>query len=70
MPPDDLKIFRNIQWNSFAPDAYEPWVKKMRPQDRLEISSGSQPVLPPLEWAYAGGGIWIGRLPQGRPHGR
>lgn len=66
MPPDDLKIFRNIQWNHFAWDAYQPWIEKMRPQDRLELSSGSQPILPPLEWNYAGGGIWIGRLPEGR----
>jgi hypothetical protein len=67
MPPDDLKIFRNIQWNQFAWEAYEPWVKKMRPQDRLEISSGARPELPPLEWVNAGGGIWIGRLPASRP---
>jgi hypothetical protein len=70
MPPDDLKIFRNIQWNNFAWPAYEPWVRKMRPQDRLEISSSAPPALPPLEWIDAGGGIWIGRLPRGRPHGR
>jgi len=67
MPPEDLKIFRNIQWNRFAWDAYEPWVRKMRPQDRLEISSGAQPVVPPLEWVNAGGGIWIGRLTRSQP---
>jgi hypothetical protein len=67
MPPDDLKIFRNIQWNQFAWDAYEPWVRKMRPEDRLEISSTVQPFLPPLQWANAGGGIWIGRLPKSQP---
>ena len=70
MPPDDLKIFRAIQWNHFAWEAYEPWVKNMRPGDRLEISSGEQPVLPPLEWINAGGGIWIGRLPASQPPNR
>jgi hypothetical protein len=67
MPPEDLKILRNIQWNQFAWEAYEPWVRKMRPQDRLEISGGAQPVLPPLQWVNAGGGIWIGRLPKSQP---
>lgn len=63
MPPDDLKIFRAIQWNQFAYSAYEPWVKRMRPQDRLEISSSTRPALPELEWINAGHDIWIGRLP-------
>jgi hypothetical protein len=67
MPPEDLKIFRNIQWKDFAWDAYGPWVRKMRPQDRLEITSRAQPVMPPLEWVNAGGGIWIGRLPRSQP---
>ena len=64
MPEEDLKIFRNIQFNQYAWEAYQPWVKKMRPQDRLEISGGAEPVLPPLQWHQARGGIWIGRLPR------
>ncbi|HEX3720143.1 MAG TPA: hypothetical protein VH595_19510 [Verrucomicrobiae bacterium] len=64
MPADDLKIFRNIQWNQYAWEAYRPWVEKMRPQDRLEITESGEPVLPPLEWHNAGGSIWIGRLPR------
>jgi hypothetical protein len=67
MPPDDLKIYRSIQWSQFAYKAYEPWVRKMRPEDRLEISSGTQPNVPPLEWINAGNGIWIGRLPKNPP---
>jgi hypothetical protein len=70
MPAEDLKVFRKIQWNQFAWPAYEPWAKKMRPEDRLEISSGAQPVVPPLEWINAGGGIWIGRLPRSAPANR
>jgi hypothetical protein len=63
MPPDDLQIYRTIQRTAGTIEAYEPWVKKMRPQDRLEMESGSQPNLPALEWKRAGGNIWIGRLP-------
>ena len=64
MPADDLKIFRNIQWNQYAWEAYRPWVQKMRLQDRLEISENVEPILAPLEWHNAGGNIWIGRLPR------
>jgi hypothetical protein len=63
MPPEDLETFRKIQWNQFAWEAYKPWIAKMRPQDRLEISGRVQPELPELEWEYAGNGTWIGRLP-------
>jgi hypothetical protein len=66
MPEEDLKIFRNIQWNRYAWDAYRPWIAKMRAGDRLEISSVAEPELPPLEWHHAAGDIWIGRLP-GQP---
>jgi len=67
MPEADLKIYRNIQWNRYAWEAYRPWVDKMRPQDRLEITSVTEPRLPPLEWHHAAGAIWIGRLPR-QPH--
>ncbi len=69
MPPEDLKILRDIQWNQFAWISYESWAKKMRPQDRLEIAGVAQPVLPhyPLEWIDAGEGTWIGRLPKSQP---
>jgi hypothetical protein len=63
MPDDDLQIFRSIQLNQFALKAYEPWVEKMKPGDRLAVPCAAQPALPQLEWMNAGGGIWIGRLP-------
>ena len=67
MRPEDLKTLREIQWNhgaAFA--AYEPWVKKMRPADRmiLRASGGNPPGISELEWHYAATGLWIGRLPQ------
>jgi hypothetical protein len=64
MPDDDLQILRQIQLSGFAPDAYAPWIKKMRPIDRLQIDRQDQPNLPGLEWKRATGYIWIGRLPR------
>ena len=46
MRPDDLEVLRKIQWNHGAAFlAYEPWVKKMRPADRMIIrASGGRPA--------------------------
>jgi hypothetical protein len=68
MPPEDLKVYRAIQQNGRAAEAYEPWIKKMRPEDRFAIESLSEPVLPPLEWKRSGD-YWIGRLPRKEAHG-
>jgi len=67
MPPDDLKIYRDIQKNMRTYVYFDPWVKKMRPQDRLIINGGSEnkPKIPQLEWYYAALGTWVGRLPRG-----
>jgi hypothetical protein len=66
MPPEDLHILRNIQWNYYAPKAYEPWVAKMRPQDRMVIlgPSSTPPPIPGLEWKNAVRETWVGRLPR------
>ena len=65
MLPEDLAIFRKIQWNFGADKAFEPWVKKMKRDDRLIIQrpAGNAPSIPGLEWHYAATDIWIGRLP-------
>ena len=65
MPPEDLKIFRNIQKNFFSNSSYTPWVKKMKPEDRLIIKRAKYqpPEIPGLEWTYLPNMIWIGRLP-------
>lgn len=67
MRPDDLEVLRKIQWNYGDARAYEPWVKKMRPQDRMMIQAASvrsgPPDIPELEWHYAVSGLWVGRLP-------
>jgi hypothetical protein len=64
MPADDLKTYRSIQWR-YLDAAYDPWVKKMRPEDRLVIRgvSGNKPSIPDLDWFYIVHGTWIGRLP-------
>ena len=67
MRPEDLEVLRKIQWNYGDARAYEPWVKKMRPEDRMmiQMSSGrtGPPGIPELEWRYAVSGLWVGRLP-------
>ena len=68
MPADDVAIFRKIQWNFSMNRAFEPWVKKMRPQDRLIIRGAynAPPDIAGLEWRYAVANTWIGRLPKKR----
>jgi len=68
MPPEDLAIFRSIQWNGGAYGSFEPWVKKMRRPDRLILKrpSGEEPKIPGIEWHYAATDTWIGRLPKTR----
>ncbi|MDO8536031.1 MAG: hypothetical protein Q7S30_03365 [Candidatus Omnitrophota bacterium] len=67
MPEDDLKILRNIQRNRHSYTPFEPWVKKMRPEDRLIIggTEDCKPKISELEWKYAALGTWVGRKPQG-----
>jgi len=63
MPPDDLKIYRDIHTSEGSAEAYQPWIKKMRPVDRLAVARPAAPDLPALEWKQAAAGVWIGRLP-------
>jgi hypothetical protein len=66
MPAEDLAIFRKIQKGFGREGTFDPWVRKMRPQDRLIIrrSRYDPPTIPGLEWYYATNKIWIGRLPR------
>jgi len=65
MPADDFKTLYGILWNHGAAAAYQPWVAKMRPADRLFIrgDAASTPPITGLEWHYLLGGMWSGRLP-------
>ena len=64
MPREDRHILREIQRSGYAPEAYAPWVKRMRPEDRLILLQSWKPGIAELEWYYAGGNTWIGRLPR------
>ncbi|MBN2036998.1 MAG: hypothetical protein JW768_09680 [Chitinispirillaceae bacterium] len=66
MKPDDLAIYRNIQRNIGQIDSYDPWIKKMRPCDRMVMLSETQPKLEQLEWYCINRNKWLGRLPQGK----
>ncbi|MCD6051742.1 MAG: hypothetical protein K0Q55_3151, partial [Verrucomicrobia bacterium] len=54
---------RNIQWNDGDPRTYQPWLDKLRPEDRLVFIGGirMEPDLPGIEWTYAATDRWIGR---------
>lgn len=69
MLPEDLKTYRAIQGSGHAPESYEPWIKKMRPEDRFAIEGPSHPALPSLEWNRLGN-FWLGRLPRNEAKGR
>jgi len=66
MTDEDFEVFHKIMWNYGDAQAYEPWVKKMRPADRLVIRGGrgAVPNSSQLEWDYAVSGVWIGRTPR------
>jgi hypothetical protein len=67
MPDEDLAIYRKILWNFGALEAYKPWVKKMKPADRLIISNPSEnpvKIIPELQWLQTKKTIFIGRRPK------
>ncbi len=66
MPDEDFQVYHKILWNFGDNKAYQPWVDKMRPEDRLVIRGGrgGPPNIPQLEWEYGVSGIWIGRTPR------
>ena len=66
MPKEDFEVYHKVLWNFGDAKAYDTWVKKMRPIDRLVIRGGrgGPPNIPQLEWNYGVSGIWIGRLPR------
>jgi hypothetical protein len=66
MPADDFATYHSILWGYGDNNAYAPWVKKMRQEDRLVVVAGGAPSIQGLEWKHAFDGYWLGRLP--RPH--
>jgi hypothetical protein len=60
MPPEDLKVLRAIQFNDGSIKAYEPWLNKMTPRDRVVLFSPGKPEWPGIEFSpfYT---LWIGK---------
>jgi len=71
MRNEDFEVYHKVLWNYGDAKAYQPWLLKMTPADRLVIRGGrsSPPNIPQLEWNYGISGTWIGRLPGKRPPG-
>jgi hypothetical protein len=69
MLPENLEVKHKVDWNFGDLRPYEPWIRKMRPQDRLILRASSsqlsgKPNIPELEWYYGITDYWIGRLPR------
>jgi hypothetical protein len=66
MPKEDFDVYHSVLWNNGDGKAYAPWIKKMRPQDRLVVrgEGPGQPDIPGLDWYYGVSGIWLGRVSQ------
>jgi len=63
MPPEDLATFRRLLAVR-TPASFEPWVRKMRPQDRLIIqSTQGEPRIEGLVWTQVSATVWSGRVP-------
>jgi hypothetical protein len=70
LPPEDLETYRTIVRSGDRPEAYAPWVRKMRAQDRLILRTrgpADPPRIPGLEWQWVGLALWSGRLPAAVP---
>jgi hypothetical protein len=60
MPSDDYATYQSIVLNHGNPLAYAPWVRKLRPQDRIALHWSGLPPLPSLDWKLMNG-LWYGR---------
>ncbi|MFH0907246.1 MAG: hypothetical protein V1929_00585 [bacterium] len=66
MTEENIAVLQKIEWNNRTSRAYEPWVLKMRPEDRMILFRplGAAPAIPELEWYYGATDTWIGRTPR------
>jgi hypothetical protein len=66
MPDEDLNIYKQVTSRYDDPAAWQPWIQKMRPGDRLVYSMTSTPkaLFPNMQWHLVGRNIWLGRTPR------
>lgn len=66
MPEEELAVLRDIQLKGGEKETYVPWVRKMRPGDRLVLLRPSfvEPDIKGLEWKFIADAVWCGRLPE------
>jgi hypothetical protein len=63
MTPEDYAVYTNR--GSQGIEALEPWIRRMRPADRMVLRDDRG--IPPwrwLQWQSLGGNFWVGRLPR------
>ena len=60
-------MFADIRRTRGATESYLPWLRAMRPEDRLYVirRSNDPPSIPGLEWFQPVYSIWARRLPRG-----
>ena len=59
MPPEDLKVLREIQSSGQVRD-YQPWFAKMTGKDRIVLNAPAKPEWPEMEFSEFYGS-WIGQ---------
>lgn len=66
MAPENFAVYVDLCRTRNALAACAPWIAKMRPEDRLVLTSppNIRPAFRGLEWHYAATNTWIGRLPE------
>lgn len=66
MQEQNLAVYQDLWRTLNAIRACAPWVRQMTSADRLVLLGppGTPPAFRTLEWRYAGGNTWVGRLPK------
>jgi hypothetical protein len=60
MPEEDYAVYAGRVNGQI--EALEPWVRKLRPEDRMFLRfTNGMPPFPSLQWDMIPGGLWVGR---------
>jgi hypothetical protein len=64
MPAEDLRVYEAVNLTGAA-EAYRPWIRKMRAEDRLVIKlpadGAIDRIFPAMNWVFVEPDYWIGR---------